>query len=146
MAATAWLWKDLGIIGGQGELFRLFQTVNSLELLRNYWDVNSDLMIFICRKTLQRSGKDHTVLLVLPSGVYRYKFIVDGEVRYIPDIPFVADEIGGVCNLLDVNVSKYSSLISFFSQLRPTPTQKKETLVEEHERKYLMVANFCLMT
>lgn len=36
---------------------------------------------------------------------------MDGEARYIPDIPFVADEIGGVCNLLDVNVSKYSSLI-----------------------------------
>lgn len=53
---------------------------------------------------LQRSGKDHTVLLVLPSGIYHYKFIVDGEWRYIPELPFEADE-AGVCNVLDVNVS-----------------------------------------
>ncbi|MCD9561289.1 Beta subunit 1 of SnRK1 [Datura stramonium] len=55
------------------------------------------------RKILQRSGKDHTILLVLPSGIYHYKFIVDGEVRYIPELPCVADETGIVFNLLDVN-------------------------------------------
>lgn len=66
------------------------------------------LMIFACRKILQRSGKDYTVLLVLPSGIYHYKFIVDGEVRYIPELPCVADETGVVFNLLDVNVSESS--------------------------------------
>lgn len=55
------------------------------------------------RRTLQRSGKDHTILLVLPSGVYRYKFIVDGNVKYIPDLPHEADEMGNVVNLLDVH-------------------------------------------
>ncbi|KAL0419469.1 UNVERIFIED_CONTAM: SNF1-related protein kinase regulatory subunit beta-1 [Sesamum radiatum] len=55
------------------------------------------------RKILQRSGKDHSILLVLPSGIFRYKFIVDGEVRYIPDLPSETDETGGVCNLLDVH-------------------------------------------
>ncbi|MFQ6658961.1 hypothetical protein Gotur_028031 [Gossypium turneri] len=50
----------------------------------------------------QRSGKDHSVLLVLPSGIYHYKFIVDGEWRYTPDLPFMADEMGRICNLLDV--------------------------------------------
>ncbi|GKV01190.1 hypothetical protein SLEP1_g13765 [Rubroshorea leprosula] len=55
------------------------------------------------RKALQRSGKDHSILLVLPSGMYHYKFIVDGEWKYVPDLPFVADEAGHVCNLLDVN-------------------------------------------
>ncbi|KAJ7960449.1 SNF1-related protein kinase regulatory subunit beta-2 [Quillaja saponaria] len=55
------------------------------------------------RKTLQRSGKDHTILLVLPSGIYHYKLTVDGELRYIPDLPFITDEMGHVCNLLDVN-------------------------------------------
>lgn len=54
---------------------------------------------------MQRAGKDHTILVVLPSGIYHYKFIVDGEYRYIPDLPSVADDVGGVCNLLDVNVS-----------------------------------------
>lgn len=55
------------------------------------------------RKILQRSGKDHSILLVLPSGIFRYKFIVDGKVRYIPDLPSEKDETGLVCNLLDVN-------------------------------------------
>lgn len=58
------------------------------------------------RKLLQRSGKDHSILLVLPAGIYHYKFIVDGDGRYIPDLPFVADEMGHVCNLLDVHVSR----------------------------------------
>uniref|UniRef100_A0A7N0UZX4 Association with the SNF1 complex (ASC) domain-containing protein n=1 Tax=Kalanchoe fedtschenkoi TaxID=63787 RepID=A0A7N0UZX4_KALFE len=56
-----------------------------------------------CRKTLQRSGKDHSILLVLPSGIYHYKFIVDGEWRHAPDLPSIADEMGRVCNLLDVH-------------------------------------------
>ncbi|XP_058079228.1 SNF1-related protein kinase regulatory subunit beta-1-like isoform X2 [Magnolia sinica] len=55
------------------------------------------------RKTLQRSGKDQSILLVLPSGIYQYKFIVDGEWRYIPDLPCVADEMGRITNLLDVH-------------------------------------------
>ncbi|KAF3789141.1 SNF1-related protein kinase regulatory subunit beta-1 [Nymphaea thermarum] len=54
------------------------------------------------RKTLMRSGKDHVLLLVLPSGIYHYKFIVDGEWRYIPDLPCISDETGHVNNLLDV--------------------------------------------
>ncbi|KAK1277897.1 SNF1-related protein kinase regulatory subunit beta-1 [Acorus gramineus] len=54
------------------------------------------------RKVLHRSGKDHSILLVLPSGIYRYKFIVDGEWRYIPDLPFITDEMGSITQLLDV--------------------------------------------
>lgn len=61
---------------------------------------------------MQRGGKDHSILIVLPSGIYHYRFIVDGEQRYIPDLPYVADEMGNVCNLLDVNVC-----IFFFSFL-----------------------------
>uniref|UniRef100_A0A803PYE4 Association with the SNF1 complex (ASC) domain-containing protein n=1 Tax=Cannabis sativa TaxID=3483 RepID=A0A803PYE4_CANSA len=55
------------------------------------------------RRILQRSGKDFAVLLVLPAGIYHYKLIVDGEWRYIPELPFIADESGVVCNLLEVN-------------------------------------------
>ncbi|CAA0805911.1 SNF1-related protein kinase regulatory subunit beta-1 [Striga hermonthica] len=55
------------------------------------------------RKLLQRSGKDHSILLVLPSGIFRYRFIVDGEVKYIPDLPSETDDIGSVCNVLDVH-------------------------------------------
>ncbi|XP_072975493.1 SNF1-related protein kinase regulatory subunit beta-1-like [Typha angustifolia] len=55
------------------------------------------------RKALQKSGKDYTILLVLPSGIYHYKFIVDGEFRYTPDLPYITDERGQFTNLLDVN-------------------------------------------
>ncbi|KAJ6755548.1 SNF1-RELATED PROTEIN KINASE REGULATORY SUBUNIT BETA-1 [Salix purpurea] len=58
---------------------------------------------FTSMKRLQRSGKDHSILLVLPSGIYHYKLIVDGESKYIPDLPSVTDEMGCVCNLLDVH-------------------------------------------
>lgn len=57
-----------------------------------------------CRKMLQRSGKDHSILLVLPIGIYHYRFIVDGEWRYNPDLDFAPDEMGHVCNLLNVHV------------------------------------------
>ncbi|XP_065861497.1 SNF1-related protein kinase regulatory subunit beta-1 isoform X3 [Euphorbia lathyris] len=58
---------------------------------------------WMSRKLLQRSGKDHSILMVLPSGIYHYKFIVDGEWRYIPDLPCATDEVGHICNLLDVD-------------------------------------------
>ena len=57
-----------------------------------------------CRKALQRAGKDHSFLIVLPPGIYHYRFIADGEERFTPELPNVADEMGHVCNLLDVNV------------------------------------------
>ncbi|KAM7254114.1 hypothetical protein ACFE04_031796 [Oxalis oulophora] len=55
------------------------------------------------RKLLQRSGKDHSLLLVLPEGIYHYRFIVDGQSRYIPDLPSIPDETGHICNVLDVD-------------------------------------------
>lgn len=55
------------------------------------------------RRALERSGKDHTILLVLPSGVYHYRIIVDGELRYAPELPHVTCERGQVANLLDVH-------------------------------------------
>ncbi|GAB2233711.1 hypothetical protein Droror1_Dr00002940 [Drosera rotundifolia] len=55
------------------------------------------------RRFLHRSGKDHTLLLVLPSGIYHYKFIIDGESRYMPDLPSVTDDSGQSYNVLDVN-------------------------------------------
>ncbi|KAL8136653.1 hypothetical protein V2J09_002654 [Rumex salicifolius] len=58
---------------------------------------------WLSREVLQHAGKDHTLLLVLPSGIFHYRFIVDGEVRQSPDHPFVSDEMGNVCHVLDVH-------------------------------------------
>jgi len=54
------------------------------------------------RQTLQRSGKDFTIVKLLPPGVYQYKFIVDGEWKYAPELPAMRDEIGNVNNVLEV--------------------------------------------
>ncbi|KAL3323354.1 hypothetical protein AABB24_037803 [Solanum stoloniferum] len=54
------------------------------------------------RNLLQRSGKDFTILKVLPSGVYQYRFIVDGQWRCSPDLPCVQDEAGNTYNILDM--------------------------------------------
>ncbi|OAY64947.1 SNF1-related protein kinase regulatory subunit beta-1 [Ananas comosus] len=55
------------------------------------------------RKTLEKSGKVHAVLMVLPSGVYHYKFFVDGEFKHSPDFPCITDERGQFSNVLDVH-------------------------------------------
>ena len=85
-----------------------------------------DLRLFIYklyRKAMQKSGKDHSLLLVLPSGVYRYRFVVDGERRCLPDLPCETDAMGNAVNLLDVNVS----ILSFplFLHQGPEHFQKK---------------------
>ncbi|KAL6990621.1 SNF1-related protein kinase regulatory subunit beta-2 [Sarracenia purpurea var. burkii] len=54
------------------------------------------------RKPLQRSGKDFAILKVLPSGVYQYRFIVDGQWRYAPDMPWAQDGTGNAYNILDL--------------------------------------------
>ncbi|KAL5575825.1 hypothetical protein UlMin_017524 [Ulmus minor] len=54
------------------------------------------------RMPLQRSGKDFTIMKVLPSGVYQYRFIVDGQGRYVPDLPCAQDDAGNFYNILDL--------------------------------------------
>lgn len=54
------------------------------------------------RLALQRSGKDFTIMKVLPSGVYQYRFIVDGQWRCAPDLPLAQDDAGNSYNLLDL--------------------------------------------
>lgn len=54
---------------------------------------------------MQKSGKDHSLLLILPSGVYHYRFVVDGERKCLPDLPCETDIMGNAVNLLDVHVS-----------------------------------------
>ncbi|KAL3614928.1 SNF1-related protein kinase regulatory subunit beta-2 [Castilleja foliolosa] len=54
------------------------------------------------RKPLQRSGKDFTIMMVLSSGVYQYRFIVDGQLRYSMDQLWEQDESGNAYNVLDL--------------------------------------------
>ncbi|CAN0890802.1 SNF1-related protein kinase regulatory subunit beta-2 [Linum grandiflorum] len=54
------------------------------------------------RIPLQKAGKDFTIMKVLPSGVYQYRFIVDGQWRHIPDLPCTQDDAGNTYNVLDL--------------------------------------------
>ncbi|XP_038990033.1 SNF1-related protein kinase regulatory subunit beta-2-like [Phoenix dactylifera] len=57
------------------------------------------------KKPLQKSGKDFTIMKVLLSGFYQYRFIVDGEWRYAPDVPWMHDDLGNAYNILDLKES-----------------------------------------
>ncbi|KAL2475834.1 5'-AMP-activated protein kinase beta-2 subunit protein [Abeliophyllum distichum] len=57
---------------------------------------------WMTRKPLQRSGKDFTIMKVLPSGVYHYRFVVDGQRRYSPDMLWDQDDSGNAYNILDL--------------------------------------------
>eukprot|EP00249_Psilotum_nudum_P003942 c17448_g1_i2 orf=359-1291(+) len=55
------------------------------------------------RIPLQKAGKDFLLVKLLPSGVYQYRFIVNGKRRYAPDAPWIYDEMGNANNVLDVH-------------------------------------------
>lgn len=59
---------------------------------------------YLNRKPLQRCGKEFGIMKVLPSGCYQFRFVVDGEYRYAPELPLVHDEAGNIYNILDVQV------------------------------------------
>lgn len=75
---------------------------------------------------MQKSGKDHSLLLVLPSGVYRYRFVVDGERKCLPDLPCETDAMGNAVNLLDVNVSIHFFSFSFLLCTKDLSTATKK--------------------
>eukprot|EP00249_Psilotum_nudum_P014783 c25001_g1_i1 orf=81-788(+) len=55
------------------------------------------------RVPLQKVGKDFTLVKLLPSGVYQYRFVVNGERRYAPDLPCIYDQVGNINNVIDVH-------------------------------------------
>ncbi|TYI79067.1 hypothetical protein E1A91_D06G259400v1 [Gossypium mustelinum] len=72
--------------------------------------------------TPQRCGKDFTIMKVLPSGVYQYRFIVDGQWRYAPDLPWAQDGTGNANNILDLQdyvPEDIESISSFEPPLSP---------------------------
>ena len=59
----------------------------------------------LTRTPLQRSGRDFTIMKVLPAGVYQYRFLVDGQWRYSPELPWGQDDVGNAYNVLDLQVT-----------------------------------------
>ncbi|KAJ3683009.1 hypothetical protein LUZ60_013236 [Juncus effusus] len=87
------------------------------------------------RRQLQKSGKDFSVLLGLPSGVYHYRFLVDGERKHIPDFPNIVDEAGNAVNLLDVHdfVPENTERVPEFDPPPSPPSTYSQTLPDEKE-------------
>ncbi|XAR68255.1 hypothetical protein NMG60_11003325 [Bertholletia excelsa] len=54
------------------------------------------------RDYLEKSGKDFSIMKVLPPAVYYCRFIVDGQWRNSPGLPLDCDESGNVFNILDL--------------------------------------------
>lgn len=55
------------------------------------------------RQQLRMVGCDHHICFFLVPGVYRYRFVVDGEPRFNPDLPSETDDKGNVVNILVIN-------------------------------------------
>ena len=54
------------------------------------------------RHVMQKSGKDFTLVKLLPPGMYQYKFIVDGQWKHDPTLPSIKDDQGNINNVLEV--------------------------------------------
>ncbi|KDP29930.1 hypothetical protein JCGZ_18499 [Jatropha curcas] len=83
------------------------------------------------RQPLHRSGKDFVILKMLPSGVFRYHFIVDELLRYAPDLPLECDDSGIAYNILDVQEDvpeAPESLLEFENPPSPVTSYNNESL------------------
>jgi hypothetical protein len=68
----------------------------------NHVEVEGSFDNWTTRQPLQHTGKDWTIIKLLPPGVYQYKFIVDGDWRYDPNQPAMYDEMSNVNNVIEV--------------------------------------------
>lgn len=68
-------------------------------------DLNRKLSVVFLRENLHKVGKDFVILKMLPSSVFHYRFIVDDQLRYAPELPWECDDSGTAYNILDVQVS-----------------------------------------
>ncbi|KAJ9176774.1 hypothetical protein P3X46_012053 [Hevea brasiliensis] len=83
------------------------------------------------RELLHKVGKDFVILKMLPSSVFRYRFIVDDQLRYAPDLPWECDESGTAYNILDVQEDipeAPESLSEFETPSSPVTSYDNESL------------------
>ncbi|WCJ37380.1 5'-AMP-activated protein kinase beta-2 subunit protein [Euphorbia peplus] len=91
------------------------------------------------REPLHRSGKDFVVMKMLPSGVFRYQFIVDEHLRYAPELPWECDDSGIAYNILDVQEDipeAPESLAEFELPPSPESSYNNETFIDNDFSKH----------
>jgi 5'-AMP-activated protein kinase regulatory beta subunit len=50
---------------------------------------------------MKKNGNEFVLVKQLESGIHEYKFIVDNEWRFSPDLPTTKDEHGNINNIID---------------------------------------------
>ncbi|XP_015694992.1 SNF1-related protein kinase regulatory subunit beta-1-like [Oryza brachyantha] len=88
------------------------------------------------KKVVHKCGKDHCIMLQLASGVYRYRFIVDGERRFQPDRPCETDIIGTISNLVDVHDFIPESVDGVSELMAPLSPDSSYGLVAPDEKEF----------
>lgn len=68
----------------------------------NYVELEGSFDNWSQRHTMQRAGRDCSLVKLLPPGVYQYKFIVDGQWRHDPNLAMMYDDMGNINNVLEV--------------------------------------------
>ncbi|KAF5741369.1 putative snf1-kinase beta subunit [Tripterygium wilfordii] len=89
------------------------------------------------RELMYRSGQDFVILKKLPSGVYHYRFVVDEQFRYAPDLPWECDDSGAAFNILDVQDTvpdAPENLSEFKSPPSPESSYDNESLNEDFSK------------
>ncbi|KAG8642201.1 SNF1-related protein kinase regulatory subunit beta-2 isoform X2 [Manihot esculenta] len=83
------------------------------------------------RENLHKVGKDFVILKMLPSSVFHYRFIVDDQLRYAPELPWECDDSGTAYNILDVQEyipEAPESLSEFETPPSPVTSYNNESL------------------
>lgn len=68
----------------------------------NHVELEGSFDNWTMRHVMQKSGRDFSLVKLLPPGVYQYKFIVDGQWRHDPNSTCMYDDQGNINNVLEV--------------------------------------------
>eukprot|EP00890_Picochlorum_soloecismus_P004216 jgi/Picsp_1/4796/NSC_02164-R1_snf1-related protein kinase regulatory subunit beta-2 len=68
----------------------------------NHVELEGSFDSWSTRHVMQKTGRDFSLVKLLPPGVYQYKFIVDGQWRHDPNLTSMYDDQGNINNVVEV--------------------------------------------
>lgn len=68
----------------------------------NHVELEGSFDSWSTRHVMQKTGRDFSLVKLLPPGVYQYKFIVDGQWRHDPNLTSMYDDQGNINNMVEV--------------------------------------------
>ncbi|XP_015900723.1 SNF1-related protein kinase regulatory subunit beta-2 [Ziziphus jujuba] len=87
------------------------------------------------RDLLLGTGDAFYIEKLLPSGIYQFRFIVDGYLRCAPDLPWFSDSSGNAYNILDLqeHVSELPENLSEFESPPSPPSSYDNKCLSEDD-------------